>query len=502
MKKELYLIVFLSSCILSNAQNWQLFNHADKYNYLNLKDSMIHTIWVDSVSAEGEDSLQFFNKVLHYKNVWSTYYNDSVYEATLTNNKLFNQVCTKTGDSLFFLGLEKEWLIKPKKGLNASWEFSDTVDAVITEYRQDTILNIPDSTKTIELSNDQVIKISKSFGIVYWMMGPDKEFKLIGIDGVYGISVPTFADYFDYNVGDVFQYVKEEYIESEHAAYTYFMKFSVTSKEVHNDSLFYRVDGIMKTAMSGIVSDPWGNPLVITDEWSEEIMHQSLLVNNSDFFVNKYYNELVEVKNTSLGFYPTIYGPDDWLEEHTYYSMDVMLSANNEIVKCFSLDLIDAYPLINYRLLLRVNPDSDTITYRSIEYGCENLFSFELKPGIGVSFYSWTDGMSPGRFEFVGAIIDGDTIGTVNDDSYFMVSINNNPATALTVYPNPFTNELHLTIKSNSEIEIFDLKGMLVYTSFLPLGETTLNLEKLKKGLYIMKLTDDSGFHQTKIMKE
>jgi hypothetical protein len=223
-KKLILLFVFFAFFLTSKAQDWQLFNHVDKYNFLTLKDSMINTVWVDTVVFDGSDTLLFFNKVLHYKKIWSTVFNDSIKEAILTYNELFNQVCTVTGDSLFYLGFEKEWLLKPKKGLYETWKFSDDIDALITEYKQDTFLNITDSTKTIELSDGQIIKISKSFGIVYWKMSSNSEIQLLGVEDKFGISVPSFSNYFDYNVGDVFQYYHSEYVESEHASFDHFIK--------------------------------------------------------------------------------------------------------------------------------------------------------------------------------------------------------------------------------------------------------------------------------------
>ena len=74
-----------------------------------------------------------------------------------------------------------------------------------------------------------------------------------------------------------------------------------------------------------------------------------------------------------------------------------------------------------------------------------------------------------------------------NDVSVF-VSVLENKNEVLKLYPNPLNQtNLNITIENNSIVNLFDLSGQLIKTYQLKSGNNSLNLDFLKKGLYMIK---------------
>lgn len=70
------------------------------------------------------------------------------------------------------------------------------------------------------------------------------------------------------------------------------------------------------------------------------------------------------------------------------------------------------------------------------------------------------------------------------------------------VYPNPFLNEINVVgAQPNSSIDIYDLKGNLVYSK-QKLSNTKINLAHIQSGCYVLRLTSPEGrISQTLINK-
>ncbi|WP_439127498.1 aryl-sulfate sulfotransferase [Polaribacter sp.] len=79
------------------------------------------------------------------------------------------------------------------------------------------------------------------------------------------------------------------------------------------------------------------------------------------------------------------------------------------------------------------------------------------------------------------------------------LSINNTYFNNLSVFPNPTNGQLSFIFDKNIEsIEVFDLTGKIVLTNY---NTKSINIEKLKSGLYIVKVSIGEQFELLKIMK-
>jgi hypothetical protein len=74
----------------------------------------------------------------------------------------------------------------------------------------------------------------------------------------------------------------------------------------------------------------------------------------------------------------------------------------------------------------------------------------------------------------------------------------------LNIYPNP-ANEI-LNIESNTEskigfIELFNIQGTIVKSVYIGVKKTSINISGLPDGLYIIRVQNENGVTQKKLIK-
>jgi hypothetical protein len=103
-----------------------------------------------------------------------------------------------------------------------------------------------------------------------------------------------------------------------------------------------------------------------------------------------------------------------------------------------------------------------------------------------------------------------DSEGNQTSSRIISVTVSNRPP-LISVHPNPFDNILYLRTKSELERKItilfVDMNGKLVrkLDHLLRKGDNTIqisNLQKLGKGVYMMRVGDDAGTRVVKVMRE
>lgn len=109
------------------------------------------------------------------------------------------------------------------------------------------------------------------------------------------------------------------------------------------------------------------------------------------------------------------------------------------------------------------------------------------------------------RFTFTGdyyfSMIDDITIGTTATlSSNTIVNTENYP---ITVYPNPTKNQLNIeTITlTNPLLEVFDANGRILKSQILNKNSSTINIENLESGIYILKIKSTEGTYNQQIIK-
>jgi hypothetical protein len=69
----------------------------------------------------------------------------------------------------------------------------------------------------------------------------------------------------------------------------------------------------------------------------------------------------------------------------------------------------------------------------------------------------------------------------------------------LSIYPNPFNENIFVDIDSDSKIEISNLLGKIVYSNTIYKGVSKIDLNNLSLGMYVLKISNDTN--QTRTIK-
>jgi hypothetical protein len=73
----------------------------------------------------------------------------------------------------------------------------------------------------------------------------------------------------------------------------------------------------------------------------------------------------------------------------------------------------------------------------------------------------------------------------------------------VSVYPNPFQNELNIDLNnlSNPKLEVIDIHGKLLFDQSFMNGLNSFNTSDLSEGMYFIKITSDEGMFTYKTFK-
>jgi hypothetical protein len=119
-----------------------------------------------------------------------------------------------------------------------------------------------------------------------------------------------------------------------------------------------------------------------------------------------------------------------------------------------------------------------------------------FRQGFGVTHVEWGDFESMGRFDLVGAIVNGDTIGEVITDSELLAvdqGFGNSPK--WTVYPNPANTELNLLglDQDPQTLVLTDLAGKVLVNRSISDHTAKLDVSDLPAGMYLLTLQHEGA---------
>jgi hypothetical protein len=208
-----HLCTLLFSFCLFNvlcSQAWAPIHPEEKYNYRrDYADVITHTLWVDSTGLIAGDTVLFMNTTLGPCDTcggWGNIFGDFVLQSPHFLQKQIVKIAPAhyqlrdTGliDLQAFRAVGSSWLLEPRSGVIAT-----------IAWAKDSLLwnQVLDSVKMLSLSDDGAIYLSKNHGLLYYER-PQYRFRLTGLQEgrVLGEQVPMFWDFYDLDVGYVFQF--------------------------------------------------------------------------------------------------------------------------------------------------------------------------------------------------------------------------------------------------------------------------------------------------------
>lgn len=134
-------------------------------------------------------------------------------------------------------------------------------------------------------------------------------------------------------------------------------------------------------------------------------------------------------------------------------------------------------------------------TYGLIQIDFSNITGVKNNPNfkIRISFQGNTTGSNGNNR------LDNITLKGVQENLSNIVMEQTN----FQVFPNPFTNKLQIISKEKIiSLKIYDVLGKLVHNKSLNANETTIDLENLTYGLYLLEIYTDTGKEIRKIVKK
>ena len=479
MKKLLFLLFLIFiSLIFLQAQNWQPINQFDKYNYqIDTTEYITNTVWANSVELVGEDSIFYLNRIMTNCDTCSNNINN--YYALRNQPQFLMRKMIKVSDSLFIFQDTSEFIIKPLLHFGEQWTFSseNNIQAIVSFEGKENIFGPTDSVKYIALSNGKTIIISKNYGIVQFPFNNEISYNLTGIEGnrELGEQVPNFWDFFNYDVGDIFQKATSFY--GHEYSNSHIMKYQIISKNNLQDTIIYEIE---VWGMSMVSGDG-----IYTDTTSAFYNSSIVFIDSANHFTNKYNHEifLLNSLNQSLqNVYLDIYGK-------------IVFTKNSETgcKETGNFDYVNYYTISETNTDLLIKGEFDPLA----------VF-FQYKENKGLTHYNLFWGEISESEYLQGYVHNGDTTGTVYSDAFFeqYSDIKKLSDNKIRLYPNPANDVLYFDFLPNEiknvHLTIYNITGKNVFSKSNNNNDNTINISSLNKGIYFLEI---KTVHQIEIRK-
>ncbi len=458
MRTFLATVFVLGTCI-AQAQNWALLNPAYRYNYSNDgTDTISNQIRVMDVDTLGVDSFRY------ELNDLAVPCSDCIDDCTINLHVpqfLMRSCLVNNGTWSFFDSTE--YRINAFAIIGEQWIFDvgNETSGSVVNISEEPLFGTTDSVRTMTTELNDTVRWSRNFGIIQWSLHNGPSYNAIGVHGPdIGNLIPSFNEFFRYQPGDVVQF---ENSYREHAHY------SATQTRFH-----------------------------IT----QRIENPGQLI----------FNGYAYSKHTHINA-PSTYSTDDNM---TWVANEVPGGAAIHSYPGSVVDsLADFLGIGNIGLIVKHHIDAggyyriESIPFdHTISMGSTSLFSSFDTGQVGcdpvafkygmlivdtqLGLRSFQRGKTPIEywvFATIGAVIAGDTIGTVLDDRYFHIP--EEPQVPeqdpQSIFPNPVYGAFVVPgAGANTLIEIYDIDGREVRSILLQAENTPVEVWDLAHGTYLV----------------
>jgi hypothetical protein len=511
MKKQLLFLCFALTACYASAQEWSPVNLTDKYNYRLDNDPVItQTTWQTNFSVNGSDTTFFFNKT--FCDTCVTIYGGPIWCDTCYAQRnlprFFGYTVLKTAGGICNFRDPGSRMIELFAQLNDTWLFDtlNNITAQVIFSGTGNVLSNSDSVKTLLLSSGDTVQFSKNYGVTIWPngYGQNSYYRLAGIHGRnIGELVPRTNEYFDFNVGDMFEY--ESHYQACNASpviHSVIRKYTITSATVNGDTIMYHVTGNAKDHYSN--NNPW-NPYSGTSHFL--FSYDIYVVDSAGHVGNLFNGEMVGSEGrtmstacSGLGDYTGPSFPVTGISlAGTYLFKDsigidaIGLGVDGDI-SYYGLEttLFDAFQVYSQ--------SGDTLIPYLVSFTSTSIVV--LKKGLGQVSGLFEDFESYYSEHLTAYRKGNDTVGVFTTDDVLNGISAANETAAINVYPNPSsgTMTVELPVNANTDIHITDLQGRVVKTFTHLGGQTAIHAGDLADGTYLLQISSAEGNTQQKIV--
>lgn len=487
--KYFTLFLFFPVCLFG--QNWQLINLEDKFNFsTDDSDYITNTLWVDSTNMDSFFTTYFLNRIGA-----TCDHCDSI--SADPETRFLERKGQFLGSSFFidpsggyhFSG-DQDFSIYSRAPLDFSWVYqsnpSGDVIARIAQVDTMEIFGMLDSVKYIVLDELDTIILSKSFGLLTFP-STHGSFDLIGIEGRdLGEILPDTREFYDFQVGDVFQYRRESFAFSNTTETI--RKVKILNREEQDSSIVYSINEIRSSVSYSFTAPPFYSYSNIDRDWTIDLTYDSPLNFLNEMYPQQLF-DLYEGWDTFCG------APDDGIYTPVKIEKD---SVTGRIIKSMANNTADSYDNVFFFL----DDNSDIL----MNGYCIAYTLREHMTGLG-EVYNEGEIIDNGYVErLVGYIKDGDTTGIITPDAVILSLENESlKKSSAIIHPN-FSNgffQLKTTEGHALEISIYYMNGQLVQsiTDQRSGQDIELDLSIQPNGVYFVQVWLDDQFENIKIIK-
>lgn len=458
-----------------HGQNWEIINpgYISNYQYSDSEYYLSNSLWVDSVEAQGSDTILYLNRRA---------VRDSIY--LLANQPHFLQRKAMVTDSLVYFYDTASYVIKRYFDVGGSWLFDTTnnIVATCTDKFNVTTFGFADSVKRIVLSNNDTILLSKNYGILQF---PDlwtgERYMLRGIDNLQvGEVSPKFADFFTFSVGDVFVYQRMSGDPGSHS--DRFDRYTILDILSQTDSISYKVK-----------DDYWHhidlNPWPYLHEAGTDTI--TLTYKPEDYLLSEFYNDqlIVDYDEDMLTFVQPSQEDPYFSFSHVFEDELSILTKKIGFIPYWSSESsIFLESLMIDTLLMYSWNNANYLQNIKVGLGLyEEIWEY-FEMGWGIKLLAWqTQTSSYGNLDTV-------PVWWLGQPEIEMDRVS--------IYPNPSTGIVHISgLQSGpTQLSIYDISGKLILERQIESHETSLLLDGITNGVYIMLLTNKHETFRKKLV--
>ena len=451
--------VILMLCLTgeAGAQNWEPLDRTEKFDFSKSSVTYItNTVCVDSAFLVGADSVFYLNRIVTNCDTCPAGYK-------LCNQPgILKQRMLKKPNGIYNFRTPGSVVIKTLASVGNVWLYdtAQSINAQVVSKTLTQVFGANDSVKNISLSNGKTVILSKNHGLLQFAdSAAGSVYILQGIEGRnVGMLMPRFADMFNFQPGDVFQYFHT--YGHGNWPFNYLIKNTILTRDSASGIYTYvAIQGVKEWDNIGSYITCEQVTLTYHDsDYPQADLYPGTVIENPT--PQGYGTTFICVCADSLGVFSKYLGGFD-----NYYVNQLYIHADY------------AYPGMSHDVLI---PDSN------------QGFSRTFKTGLGYTHYGYT---GPPDWDFdlanlIGYIKNNDTVGLVYPDSYYPpVSVEENShADDLSIFPNPAQDKLCFKGINDPGLyafSLYDATGTVILE-----GELTacIDLSGIRPGIYIIRV--------------
>ena len=522
--KAFLTIVLIQFTVLLYSQNWASFNKNYRYNY-SLENESYTTVVVfaDSVLTQGTDTIYSLNRIAAKCDSCFFYYPEvgvANSNYVLINQPQFMQRRIIYSNNQYRLSDTSNYIIPRFSNVGNTWMFNASrgITAQVITMVLKINFGVNDSIRTILLSTNDTIILSKQFGILKYpaKFGQSIYYKLRGIENkssydvysLYGEKVPNYFDFFKLESGVIHYYSMTSSYSGQPGA--------------HCDAYYYAKKSIVTSALSGTVisnsyiedrkgctgncaSDMWGgciisNPYTFSSLPVYSYTYNSVAPNIINMFNDNIYNS----------YNNKFYSPSGGSTQY-YFLLKFGKTINNKFYKSYGYSCFSGYlgeKKINYSGNIYLPSSQNPNVYYASNYNGINTFGETFIQDYG-QVNAFFPGFESQDYYCTSGIIDGaDTLGNLNALGV-LLNIDNQENTYSSYGPNPTKDIIKINLPFESTdntgtIEVKDVFGKPVFQKIISIGTNSeiINLQNLAHGLYFVEVKMPHFHRLFKVVKE